>query len=138
MKGFTLIETLIAIGIFTIISMGIYFSYSNVLDVIVSSQVNSAALSVADNELEVIRGMEYGNVGIQGGSPSGVLLAEKTVEQSGMPFLVKTFVQNIDDLFDGLSGSDPTPADYKLVEIELSCSSCARFAVRKITTQIAP
>jgi len=126
--GFTLIETIIAVGIFSIISLGIYFSYSNVLDVIISSQANLAALSVADNEIEILQGMNYQD--IVGG--------EKTVQQSGIPFTVKTFVQNIDDPFDGTGGSDPNPQDYKLVEVELSCASCARFTTRKITTQVAP
>lgn len=140
-KGFTLIETILAIGIFTIISLGIYFSYSNILDVIVSSQANLVSLSVVDNELEIVRGMKYEDVGIQGGSPVGILIAEKTVQQSGASFLVKTYVRNIDDPFDGTLGGTPNdlaPADYKLVEIELSCPLCPRFVTKRVTTQVAP
>ena len=139
--GFTLIETLLAIGIFTIIALGIYFSYSNILDVIISSQAGIVSISVIDNELEIIRNMKYEDVGILGGSPAGLLQAEKTVQQSGATFLVKTFVRNIDDPFDGTIGGAPNdlaPADYKLVEIDLSCPLCPRFNPRIITTRVAP
>ena len=140
-NGFTLIETIVALGIFTIISLGIYFSYSNVLDIISSSQANLIALSVADNEIETVRNMAYQDVGIQGGSPPGKLLAQKNVQMSGASFLVKTFVRNIDDPFDGTIGGSPNdlaPADYKLVEIELTCPSCARFNPVITTTTVAP
>lgn len=139
-RGFTLIETLLAMGIFTIISVGIYFSYSNVLDVIVSSQANLIALSVMDNEFEIIRNMKYEDVGILNGSSTGKLLAEKTTQQSGISFLVKTFVINVDDPFDGTLGgvpNDSSPDDYKLVEIELSCPECSRFNPRTMTTLVA-
>ena len=140
-RGFTLIETLLAIGIFTIISLGIYFSYSNILDVIVSSQANLVALSAIDNELEVIRNMKYQDVGIQGGSPAGKLVAEKIIQQSGIPFTLKTYVRNIDDPFDGTIGGTPNDlasADYKLIELELSCPACPRFSTRTVTTRVAP
>ncbi len=121
--------------------MGIYFSYSNILDVIISSQANNVALSVMDNELEIIRNMKYEDVGIQGGAPAGKLLAEKTVQQSGASFLVKTYVRNVDDPFDGTIGGTPNdlaPADYRLVELELTCPTCPRFSTRRVTTQVAP
>lgn len=140
-KGFTLIETLVAIGIFSIIALSMYFSYSNILDVIISSQANNVSLSVMDNELEIIRNMKYEDVGVQGGAPAGKLLAEKTVQQSGASFLVKTYVRNIDDPFDGTIGGSPNdlaPADYRLVELELTCPSCPRFSTRRVTTLVAP
>lgn len=140
-NGFTLIETLLAIGIFSIIVLGIYFSYSNILDVIISSQAGIVSQSVIDNELEIIRNMKFEDVGTQGGSPAGLLQAEKVVQQSGASFLVKTFVRNVDDPFDGTIGGTPNdlaPADYKLVEIELSCPLCPRFTPRVVTTRVAP
>src|SRR3989344_699048 len=140
-KGFTLIETLLAVGIFTIIAVSIYFSYSNILDVLISSQSNNVALSVMDNEIEIIRNMKYEDVGVQGGAPAGKLLQEKTVQQSGASFLLKSYVRNIDDPFDGTIGGTPndlSPADYKIVELELTCPSCSRFSTKRITTRVSP
>lgn len=140
-KGFTLIETLIAIAIFAIVAGGTYFAYLNVLDITIAAQLNSTGLTVIANELEVIRNIQYADVGTQGGSPTGILLAEKNINFSGFNFFLKTTVRNIDDPFDGTLGGSPNdtaPADYKLVELELTCLNCGRFIPITSTTRVAP
>lgn len=140
-QGFTLIETIIAVAILAIVGGGIYLSYSNVLEIFAASYLNLTALSEIDNEFEVIRNMSYADIGIQGGSVPGKLLAVKNVKFGGVPFIVNTAIRNIDDPFDGTQGGTPNdtaPADYKLVEIEITCPTCARFIPAKITTTVAP
>jgi prepilin-type N-terminal cleavage/methylation domain-containing protein len=140
-RGFTLIETIIAIAIFAIIATGIYFSFANILEIFSASYLNLTSLSALDNELEVVRNMPYEDVGIQGGSPAGVISAEKNLIYGNIPFVVKTFIRNVDDPFDGLQGGSPNdtaPADYKLVEIEITCPTCPRFIAAKATTTVAP
>lgn len=140
-EGFTLIETLIALGIFAIIATSVYFSYSNILDITIIGQMNSMGLTVLDNELEIIRNIKYQDVGIQGGSPVGILLAEKSINFASFNFILKTTVRNIDDPFDGVIGGTPNdtaPADYKIVELELTCSNCSRFIPARTTTIVAP
>ncbi len=139
--GFTLLELIIGMGIFAVVSVSIYIAYSNILDLFIASELNSIALSVINNELEVIRNMSYEDVGLINGVPPGKLLAEKTVMAGDIPFIIKTTVKNVDDPFDGtLEGnpSDPAPADYKLVAVEASCTVCARFISTGLTTTIAP
>lgn len=140
-KGFTLVETLIALGIFAIVATALYFAYANVLDIFGASYLNLTALGAMDNELEIIRNMAYKDVGIQNGTPAGKLLAEKNITFGNTPFTVKTVVRNIDDPFDGTQGGvpdDTAPADYKLVEIEINCSDCPRFIPARTTTTVAP
>src|SRR3989344_2678826 len=139
--GFTLIESLIAVAIFAVVSVSIYLAYSNILDIFSASYLNLTALSAIENELEIIRNMSYGDVGIQGGLPAGVLVAEKNIVLGEVDFVVKTLVRNVDDPFDGLQGGSPndsTPADYKLIEVEVSCPACLRYIPAKITTTVAP
>ncbi|MBI2065409.1 MAG: prepilin-type N-terminal cleavage/methylation domain-containing protein [Candidatus Yanofskybacteria bacterium] len=140
-SGFTLVETLIAIGIFAIISVAIYSSYSNVLDIVIASQINSTGLTIIANELETVRNIRYDDVGIQGGAPAGIIPPEKNINFSGIGFTLSTTVRNVDDPFDGVLGGSPNdtaPADYKIVEMELSCTDCLRFIPIKTTTTIAP
>ncbi len=140
-SGFTLVETLIAIGVFMIIAAGIYFSYSNLLEIFSASYLNLTALSALDNELEVIRNMPYADVGLQGGVPAGVILSPKNITYGNTPFVVNTAVRNIDDPFDGLQGGSPNdtaPADYKLVEVEITCPTCPRFIPARVTTTVSP
>ena len=140
-NGFTLIETLIGIAIFMIISVAIYSSYSNVLSGLILGKLRLTAITVLENEIETIRNIPYPDVGTQGGVPSGNLQSQKIVTYVGVPFTVKTTVRNIDDPFDGtLSGNpnDTIPSDYKLVEVEVSCASTCSILPVTMTTTVAP
>ena len=140
-NGFTLIETIIGLAVFAIVSVSIYTSYSNIIDILIAAQSNFAAIAVASNEIEVVRNIPYPDVGLNGGSPQGSLKPLKTVIFDGAPFTVTTSVKNIDDPFDGTINSNPKdliPADYKIVEIYVNCSSCAKFSPVKVSTIVAP
>jgi hypothetical protein len=140
-KGFTLIETLIGSALFIIIGTAVYMSYANILDISVASQLNNIGLSVLDNELEVVRNIPYESVGTIGGVPAGILPQQKNIQYSGIDFILNASVRNIDDPFDGVVGGTPNdtaPADYKLIELELTCPTCPRFLPAKVTTTIAP
>lgn len=139
--GFSLIETLVAITIFIIVTAPIYFAYSQILDIIQRNQARSYAVAVIQNQIETVRNMPYAAVGIQGGYPIGQLLANQTVNYEGYSFSLQTTVKNIDDPFDGTVTSTPqdtAPADYKLVELVITCSSCPNFSPFTVTTNVAP
>jgi len=139
--GFTILEILIAMALFLIIGGGVYFAYSNILEVITKGRLNAEAAFVIEKEVETIRNLSYQDVGIQGGSPNGILVANKTITSGNLDFNLLTTVRNIDDPFDGLAStsSDTSPADYKLVELEISCINC-NFPFRPVqsTTTVAP
>ena len=140
--GFTLVEILIALTLFILISVSIYSVSNNILGVISRNQVRSIAVSVIENEIETLRNMQYESVGIVGGFPVGMLEAEKTVTVRGVEFSLSTTVRTIDDPFDGTIGGNPNdtaPADYKLVEFEIVCLNCStQIKPIEITTTVAP
>ena len=136
-----MIETLIAIGIFTIVGTAIYFSYSNILDIVLKTKLRSAMVTIIESEIEIVRNIPYPDVGVQGGAPSGNLNPQKVIIYGGAKFNVKTTVRNIDDQFDGMVGGSPNdliPADYKLIEIEVSCVVSCPIAPIRMTTTTAP
>lgn len=140
-SGFTLIETVVAIGLFLILIYGIYLSYANILESLTHAQLRVDATSLIEDELEVVRNMPYQDVGIQGGYPSGKLQAQKNIVLGGVVFTLSTTVRSIDDPFDGLAGgapNDTAPADYKLVEIETRCDFCPGFVPVVMTGQVSP
>ncbi len=140
-KGFTLIESIIAIGIFAVIGLAVYFSYSNILDVTVRAELRSTMVAVIENEMEIVRNAPYPDIGLRSGSPSGNLIPEKIVIYGGSSFVVKTVIRNIDDPFDGIVGGTPNdtiPADYKLVEIEASCREPCPMGPVRMTGTVAP
>lgn len=139
-KGFSLFEVIVGLAVFAVVGTAIYISYSNVLQIIITSQANAVATAVISNELEIIRNIPYPDVGLRGGSPAGSLEPTKTVWFGNLPFIVATTVRNMDDPFDGTVDSVPRdliPADYKLVEIEVSCANCPQFKALTTTTTVA-
>jgi prepilin-type N-terminal cleavage/methylation domain-containing protein len=140
-RGFTIIETLIGMGILTIVSTSIYFSYSNILEIVQTAQYNNAALSIMESRIEVARNMRYEDVGVVGGVPAGKLPQSETITLGTTPYTLHTYVRNIDDPFDGtLEGtpSDTAPADYKLLELQVTCDTCVRYRLLTMATYIAP
>lgn len=138
--GFTLIEILISATLFVVIGTSTYFAFQNVLEAISRSQVRSDAISLIKGEIETVRNMPYADVGIQGGYPAGKLLASKTAPFGGNSFTITTTVRNVDDPYDGTLGGTPNdtaPADYKIVEYEITCTTCGQFVPISMTTTIS-
>src|SRR3989344_1903535 len=130
-RGITLIEMLVGTAVFSIFAFGIYFTYSSVLDIITRTRLRSAATSILEREIEIVRNMAYNDVGIQGGSPPGKIAAQKVVYYASVPFQVNAYVRNYDDPFDGTVTSTPAdtaPADYRLVEFQINCPACTGVA----------
>ncbi len=140
-SGVSLIEVLITICIFLILVGGIYFTFANVLEIMGRTRLRTLATSVLNKEIEILRNVPFDQVGTVSGSPAGVLLAQKTVLYENNSFVVKSYVRNIDDAFDGKQGGTPNdtaPADYRMVQLEVSCPTCFRFAPVTYTTWVAP
>ena len=140
-SGFTMIETLIGLGILAIVSTSIYQAYANILQVVQAAQYNSAALNIMESHVEMIRNMRYEDVGTAGGVPYGKLPQTTTAVLDGTSFDLHIYVRNIDDTFDGTLGGTPNdtaPADYKLVELQVTCTTCTRYNVARMATYVAP
>lgn len=141
-SGFTLIEVLIAVAIFLMISVGIYDGYTAVTKVVSAARVKTNAMLLSNEQIEIVRNMPYSDVGIVDGIPNGKIEREKNFTRGGMNFKIITSVRNIDDPFDGVLGSttknDLAPADYKQVSLDIKCLGCVNFPVFRVTTTVAP
>jgi len=139
--GFSMIEALVAIGLFVIIVIPLYLAYSNILVAMTKDQARQSATALIQNQFEISRNMPYSSIGIAGGYPPGALVANQNVSYQGNNFNLITTVRNIDDPYDGIAGGNPNdtaPADYKLVEITATCTSCQNFVPLTMTTTVAP
>jgi len=140
-EGFTLLEVLIGLGILAVVSTAIYFSYANVIEIVQASQYNSASLTIIESQVELVRNMRYEDVGTVGGVPAGKIPQTQQVTLDGVPYTLESYVRNIDDPFDGTLGGTPNdtaPADYKLVQFQVTCPTCTRYRVVSMTTYVAP
>jgi len=140
-EGFTLLEVLIGLGILAAVSTAIYFSYANVIEIVQASQYNSASLTIIESQVELVRNMRYEDVGTVGGVPAGKIPQVQQVTLDGVPYTLESYVRNIDDPFDGTLGGSPNdtaPADYKLVQFQVTCPTCTRYRIVSMTTYVAP
>lgn len=137
----TLIELLIASAVFLVVSVALYQTYVGLFRTVSHSRVLLSASSLATELFEITRNMPYDDVGVSGSVPDGLLEHVATYSRDGIAFVATTTVRNIDDPFDGQIGevpNDTSPADYKLVQIEIGCPSCRTFTPLIFTTTVAP
>lgn len=140
-KGFSLVELLVGVAVFSILSISVYNSYISIYNVVYTSRARLNAVDLANEQFEIIRNLPYSQVGIYGSIPSGVLVHNQTLTRGGSTFDVTTTVRNVDDPFDGTLGGSPndlSPADFKVVEIEINCSTCKNYRPVILTTRVAP
>lgn len=141
-RGFTLIETVVGVAIFAIIATSAWTGLVKIFDASTILRTKTIAVNLATEQIEIVRNLPYSDIGIQNGLPPGVIPYEQNLERDGKTFLVKTTVRNIDLPFDGTIGGTPndtSPADNKLVEVEISCNTCAKKIEPLIfSTRIAP
>lgn len=139
--GFTLIETVVSLAVFVIISIAVYQAYGALLRSISSSRARLVGAALAREEFEIIRNLPYVNVGIVGGLPNGTVPHIETVTRNNIPFTVETTIRSVDDPFDGTLGgipNDTTPSDYKLVQIDIDCAVCQGYATQSFVSYVAP
>jgi len=140
-RGFSLIETLVGVAIFAIIAVSVYEAYTKATAAIQVSRLQTTIIALANEQFEIARNLPYADVGIAGGLPVGKIPNTQTIIRNGVSFSVETIVRSIDDPFDGTIGgtsSDLSPADYKLIEIEITCASCKNSRPLRFTTRVAP
>ena len=140
-RGLSYIETIISVAIFAAVSLMLYTTYSRVLIVARAAQARVNASALADEQFEIARNLPFSLVGTVGGIPPGVMQHVQLLTKGGMIFIATTTVRNIDQPFDGTAGGAPndlSPADNKLVEIDINCISCVRFRPLMLTTWVGP
>ncbi|KKS77397.1 MAG: hypothetical protein UV64_C0027G0004 [Parcubacteria group bacterium GW2011_GWC1_43_11b] len=140
--GYTLIEVLVAITVFLIISVAVYDGYVSLLRLVTNTKIKTMAIALANEQLEIARNLPYDSVGLVDGMPVGILPRFATSTRGGIDFSVRLSIQDIDDPFDGQIGSstknDLAPNDYKRVAVEISCVGCRDFQPFTATSLVAP
>lgn len=140
-KGFTLVETLVGVSIMAIVAFSIYGAFTKIFYYIADLRAKSASITIINEQIEIIRNLPYTSVGIVSGIPNGILPREKTIVRAGKTFNITTTIRNIDDPFDGVLGGTPndtSPADGKLVEIEIDCDNCKDFTPTSYVARVSP
>jgi type II secretory pathway pseudopilin PulG len=141
-QAYTLIEILISIFFISLISIFAINAFLNFFKLTLTNRLNLQILSALENELEIIRVLNYEDIGTINGWPRGILQSPKIINNNGLEIKISYYIRNIDDPADGVINGNPNdlaPADYKLVELEGECLNCpVKTSKQKITTIVAP
>ena len=123
-SGFTLIEMLVFLFIFALITVTFYQVWSLGTRYILFAKNQLTAIALANEKMEVVRNLAFDDIALTTSDPPGNLQQNEDVVRSGRTFHVFTQVKNVDDTFDGTVGGNPddslAPIDYK------SCSDLPR------------
>jgi type II secretory pathway pseudopilin PulG len=140
-KGMTMVEVLVSVAVFVFVSIAVYEAYAGLLSLVSASRIKITAANLANEQFEIAKNLPYASVGTIAGIPSGSIPPTQTLSRDGKTFTDTTAVRNIDDPFDGTLGGTPndtSPADYKLVEISITCDSCQNFSPITLSARVSP
>lgn len=141
MLGFTLIEAIISIAIFSLLGMSVYQLASSIIKGIRFSREEIVTASLADQYLEIARNLPYSQIGTINGNPNGNLPDLPNAVNynfDGIIYQIYYVVNYFDDPSDGtiLSGTDFAPNDYKQVKLYIKNITTNRIS--NFLTNIAP
>lgn len=119
-KGFTLVEAVVSVAIFGIISLALFSLFAGILNNIKNNKAMAVGNNIALEKLEIIRGMNFDDIKTDTGwVPAGELKSTENISRSGVNFIVQTDVAFVDDLADFLDPADTFPYDYKKVRVRV-------------------
>jgi len=118
--GFTFIESLVLLFIFSITAVTFYSVFSLGTKHIIEAKNRLAAVSLANQKMEIIRNLNYNSIGTLGGIPNGSIDPDEYETVNTRNFHILTDIKYCDDPFDGIQGETPNdtiPNDYKIAKI---------------------
>lgn len=119
-KGFTLIEAMVLLFVFSITIVTFYQVFSAGTMYIMDSKNRLGAVSLANERMEMVRNLAYDDIGTVGGEVDGNIPQEQDVEENGRTYHIRTEVRYVQDSFDGVYPADTAFEDYKKVVITIS------------------
>lgn len=149
-SAFSLVEVLIVMFIAGVAFTSFYYVSAVGTRYIIESKNRLAATALANEKMEIVRNLEYDNVGTQGSIDiPGNIPQEEDIVANGRSYHVSTSVRYEDDPMDGTITSSPVdtiPNDYKIVTVTISwkdiqgvqqgISSTSRFVPPGLETSV--
>ena len=140
-KGFTLIESLVSIAIFSMMALVVYQAFFLTYRNAIANWENTTISSLARQYLENARNIPYAQIGTIQGNPHGSLpdFANPSTATIGNTTYQMYFeITYLDDPADGtaLLGTDPVPNDYK--QVKLSVKNTTTGKITNFVTSISP
>ncbi|MFH2105265.1 MAG: carboxypeptidase regulatory-like domain-containing protein [Parcubacteria group bacterium] len=137
-RGSTLIEVLIAITIIGIVFAAVFAIFRMVIQSSAISEARTTATGIANQQMEMIHNLPYGDIGTTTGWPQGNIPSTQTKVVDNVTYTINTSVIYFDDPFDDTVPTDTLGADYKKVKVELSWDKFYNNTPVALHTDISP
>lgn len=137
-RGTSLVEIILGVSIMLLVFGALFQSFDVAVEFGVRNQLRVAALLLANEQLEVLRGLPYDAVGTVNGLPPGGIPQTEDIVKDGHTYTRRTFIQYVDDPADGLDTADTLTADYKRVKVEMSYTYRGEVQTFSLVTTVAP
>lgn len=118
-RGQMLIGVLIAIAIFLILSHALFTLISASSNLVSINKARTTAKFIAQEKIEMVRNMDYDDIGTIGGIPNGILPPNESITKNGLTYSIETTIVYIDDPFDSEGEIDLFP-DYKRISVSVA------------------
>ncbi|HQU07845.1 MAG: hypothetical protein B7X04_02130 [Parcubacteria group bacterium 21-54-25] len=104
------------------------------------AKANAGATSLADSQMEYLRGLTYDNLGTVGGIPAGPVPQATTTVMDSTAYTIQTYIQYIDDPADGLGVNDTNgiTTDYKVAKVTVSYFAAGQPRSAVLVSNFAP
>jgi hypothetical protein len=119
-NGFSLIEALLGIFLFTMAFYALYGVLHFSFTLVALNKAELGAMALADEQVEYLRSLPFGNVGVASGNPSGAIPATETITLNGISYTRRNAIFWVDDPKDDIAPADTISTDYKQAKIEVS------------------
>lgn len=115
-------EMVVSIGILTLILVGFLSLLQTGMKLATENKGRTGALSLATEKMEYMRSLPYGEIGVVGGNPAGIVPPSKSIALNGITYTRKVSIAYIDDPKDGLGALDSNGIthDYKRARVVVS------------------
>lgn len=118
--GITLIETVLAIAIFGIVSTSLIGVLTSATAADSRARQKTIALELAQQQMEYVRQLNYSDAGTQDGNPPGNVLPVQKKQVAGLWYTLTTSIRWVSD---PIPSSFATSANYKRVRVVVSLTS---------------
>ncbi|HUY62261.1 MAG TPA: carboxypeptidase-like regulatory domain-containing protein [Candidatus Paceibacterota bacterium] len=121
-RGFGLIDVIVGTALLLIVFLSLFGVLRASLVVAALARAEAGATSVAETQMEYLRGLSYDAVGTVGGIPSGAVPQTATTTENGIAYVTHTFIEYVDDPADGVGVNDTNgiTTDYKRAEVTVT------------------
>jgi len=126
-RGMLLIDILVGIAVIGIVFTGVFGAFQLAVAAVARAKGEVEGSALLNSEMEYVRSLPYGEVGVAGGTPDGALSAVSVQSENGISYTIRTVV-----------GYADAGHDYKAVLVTVSWQSGNGSLADSAESYVAP